>query len=102
MAAVVAGVHSAAVHVLGGMGPYSTAAGTTKNTGTPNAPVRRRVRLHDQATGRLLRETWSDAETGAYQFANLPAGTYYVTSFDHTGTYNGEIMTDVVLPAPGA
>lgn len=101
MPAVVAGVHTAAVHVLGGMGHYSTAAGTTKKTGTPNVLVRRRVRLHDQPTGRLLREVWSDAATGAYQFTSLPAGTYYVTAFDHTGEYNGEIMTDVVLPTPG-
>lgn len=82
-------------------GVYSTPAGTTKNTGTPDAPVRRRVRLHDQPTGLLVREAWSDPATGAYQFTALRAGTYYVTAFDHTGEYNGEIMTDVVIPPPG-
>ena len=87
---------------VGRDGPYSTPIGSTANVGVPNAPVRRRVRLHDQATGGLLREMWSDATTGAYQFTGLPAGTYYVTAFDHTGEYNGEIMTDVVLPTPGA
>lgn len=82
-------------------GPYSTPVGSTKNTGTPNAPVRRRVRLHDHPSGRLVREMWSDPATGEYQFTGLRAGTYYVTAFDHTGEYNGEIMTDVVLPTPG-
>lgn len=83
-------------------GSHDTAVGSTKNTGAPNAPVRRRVRLHDQPTGLLVREMWSAAETGVYQFTGLAAGTYYVTAFDHTGEYNGEIMTDVVLPTPGA
>lgn len=82
------------------MGPYSTEVGSTKKTGSPLVPVRRRVRLHDQPTGRLLREMWSDPVTGSYQFTSLRAGTYYVTAFDHTGEYNGEIMTDVVLPTP--
>lgn len=83
------------------VGPYHTPVGTTKNTGAPNTPVRRLVRIHDQPTGRLIRDMWSAEGIGEYQFRNLPAGTYYVTAFDHTGEYNGEIMTDVVLPTPG-
>lgn len=82
-------------------GPYSTAVGTTKNTGTPDAPVRRRVRIFDQLNGRLQREMWSDAATGQYQFHGLRGSVYMVTAYDHTGLYNGEIMTDVVLPALG-
>lgn len=73
--------------------------GTTKNTGTPEAPVRRRVRLHEQATGRPVADTWSDAATGAYAFNNITAGIYYVTAFDHTGQYSGVIETDVT-PEP--
>jgi len=69
--------------------------GTTKNTGTPPTPVRRRVRLHEQCSGRIVRETWSDATTGAYTFAGLRQTLYYVTAFDHTGTYGGVIETDV-------
>jgi hypothetical protein len=77
--------------------------GTVRNTGTPNTPVRRRVRLHDQLTGYVVREVWSHAETGAYEFAGVKAGTYYITSFDHTGQYNGEIATDLLAePMPGA
>ena len=70
--------------------------GTTKNTGTPNTPVRRRVRLHDQSTGRVIREAWSDAATGAYSFDLIRTGVFYVTSFDHTGQFSGVIETDVV------
>lgn len=69
--------------------------GTTKNTGTPPTPVRRRVRLHEQSSGRIVRETWSDATTGAYTFAGLRLTAYYVTAFDHTGTYGGVIEADV-------
>lgn len=82
-------------------GSHSSAVGTTKNVGPPATPVRRRVRLHHQPTGRLVREVWSGETTGAYQFTALRAGTYYVTAFDHTGEFNGEIMTDVVIPPPG-
>jgi hypothetical protein len=80
-------------------GPYEI-AGTTSNIGTPNTSVRRRVRLHDQATGYLLREVWSNAADGAYTFTGLSRGTYFVTAFDHTGAYGGVIETDIVLPVP--
>lgn len=73
--------------------------GTTKNTGTPEVPVRRRVRLHQQASGRPVADTWSDATTGAYSFENIRQGTYYATAFDHTGQYSGAIETDLT-PEP--
>jgi nicotinamide riboside kinase len=81
-------------------GPHDTPLGTTKVTGSPATPVRRFVRLHNQETGKLIREQWSNAVTGQYQFRHLAAGRYYVVAFDHTGAYNGEIATDVVLPTP--
>lgn len=74
--------------------------GTTSKVGSPNVPVRRSVRLHDQASGFALRQTWSDAVTGAYEFVGIRAGTYYVASFDHTRFHNGEITTDIVVPVP--
>ncbi|WP_304912457.1 hypothetical protein [Hydrogenophaga sp.] len=74
--------------------------GTTKNTGTPEVPVRRRVVLHDQPTGRVIRQQWSDPVTGAYQFQNIRAGTYFVIAFDHTGLYGPEAESDIVVPAP--
>ena len=87
---------------VGWTGPYSTPLpASTKNIGSPaDLPVRRRVRLHDQATGLLLREMWSDAATGQYQFHGLPAGAYFVIAFDHTGQYNGEVVTGITLPTP--
>lgn len=81
-------------------GRHSTPAGTTSVAGTPNAPVRRRVRLHDQSSGRPVREMWSHPDTGAYRFHNLAAGVYYVVAFDHTGAFSGVIETDIVVPAP--
>jgi hypothetical protein len=69
--------------------------GTTKVKGTPDAPVHRRVRLHDQFSGRVVREQWSDAVTGAYAFERIRRGVFYVTSFDHTGIYNAVIASNV-------
>ena len=73
--------------------------GTTKNTGTPPTPVRRRVRLHEQSSGRLVREVWSDATTGAYSFTGLRLTTYYVVSFDHTNTF-AAVIADNLTPEP--
>ena len=71
--------------------------GTTKNT--PATPVSRRVRLHDQRTGRVVREVWSDA-AGVYSFTGIRSGLYYITGFDHTGLYGGVIETDVTPEVP--
>ena len=66
---------------------------------TPVAP--RRVRLHDQRSGRLIQEVWSEAGTGAYAFTQIRMGvTYYVIAFDHTGQYSGVIETDVLPELP--
>lgn len=74
--------------------------GTTKNKAMPSdIPVARRVRLHEQSSGRLVRETWSDATTGAYSFTSLRLTTYYVVSFDHTGTFGG-VIADNLTPEP--
>ena len=44
----------------------------------------RRVRLHEQRSGRLIRETWSDPVTGAYRFEDLKVGPEYCAiAFDH-------------------
>ena len=73
--------------------------GTTKNTGTPPVPVGRLVRLHDQKTGEIVRQVWSDATTGAYSFTGLRLTTYYVVSFDHTNTF-GAVIADNITPEP--
>lgn len=58
--------------------------------GPPQVPAIRRVRLHDWASGRPVREAWS-AVDGAYSFTKIRPGLYYVVAFDHTGTYNAVI-----------
>lgn len=83
-----------------GVGGDGMIAGTVSNVGMPNQPVYRRVRLHLQRGGRMVRETWSDPVTGAYVFENINlSGTYFVTAFDHTGLYSGVIETDIT-PEP--
>ena len=47
-------------------------------------PLRRRVLLIDQATYAVVRETWSDAVSGAYSFDHIdPVPHYLVIAFDH-------------------
>lgn len=70
--------------------------GSIKKNGTPDVPVRRRVRLVDQATGKFIRETWSDAVTGTYAFNYIAPGVYTVYALDHTGEFGGTIETDIV------
>jgi hypothetical protein len=69
--------------------------GTVKNT--PNTPVYRKVRLHREIDGLLMRELWSDPVTGAYDFRYVDElQKYTVLSYDHTGTYNGVIGAAIV------
>lgn len=74
-------------------------AGTVKEKAAPaNIPLRRRVRLHDQKTGAALRETWSNATTGAYTFDGIAGGRkYYVVSFDHEHNYRA-VIADNLTP----
>lgn len=85
---------------LSDLGGGGRIAGTVKNTGTPDFPVWRRVRLFLRRDGRLVREVWSDPVTGAYGFDYLnPAYSYTVIAHDHTGQYNAEISDDIT-PEP--
>lgn len=63
--------------------------GTVKRKGEPrDVPLRRRVRLHDKRDMRLIRETWSDAETGVFRFDNIdPSVPFIAITYDHTGRY---------------
>jgi hypothetical protein len=75
-----------------------TLSGTVKEQGTPNAPLWRRVNLIEQVTGRVIREVWSDATTGAYSFPNIMGGRKYtVVSYDHTG-YHRAVIADNLEP----
>lgn len=71
--------------------------GTTKNVGTPNYPVARRVRLLRKRDGALAREVWSDT-AGNYQFNSVRHDVdYVVMAHDHTGLYNA-VVADTVTP----
>jgi SPRY domain len=68
--------------------------GSVKNT--PGTPVYRKVRLHRERDGLLIRELWSDRVTGAYDFRHVDElQTYTILSYDHTGTYNGVIAANI-------
>lgn len=76
-------------------------AGSTKKRGTL-APLHRRVQLYNQRDGRLIRETWSDAATGAYQFDYIQGGPgvlYFICTFDHTNT-DRALIADQIVPEP--
>ena len=70
--------------------------GTTKNLGSPNQPVWRRVQLIEERSGRVLREVWSDPVTGAYTFSELlPQNKYTVIAYDHTGVFSAVIADNL-------
>lgn len=69
--------------------------GTTKVKGSPDYVVSRRVRLHDQLSGLLIREQWSVAGTGAYTFDRIRSGNFYIVSLDHTSVHNGVIASNM-------
>lgn len=71
--------------------------GTTKVIGPPLTPIRVKVWLCDRLSGRVVREVWSDAATGAYVFERVRIGPYYVVSLDHTGTFNA-VIADHPVP----
>lgn len=72
---------------------------TVKEDGTPtDTPVRRKVRLFRDRDGLLVRETWSDATTGAYSFAEINENeTYSVVSYDHNDNYRA-VIADRITP----
>jgi len=78
---------------FGGMGQV---VGTVKNT--PATPVRRRVLLIEEGTRAVIRETWSEAATGAYTFGRIAMNTTYtVVSYDHTQAFRA-VVADRVVP----
>jgi len=62
-------------------------------------PASRRVRLFDQLSGQLMRETWSDSVTGVYIFDYIRQGTFFVLAHDHTGAFDPEAKADLVAEA---
>lgn len=73
--------------------------GTVAIDSTPDMPVRRKVRLFCLASGRLVRETWSDPVTGSYLFEYIRQGPWLVVAHDYTGSYNA-VPADNILGEP--
>ena len=74
-------------------------AGTVEEKATPNIPLRRRVRLHRDVDGMMVRETWSHATTGAYTFTDInPAYTYTVVVYPVTGENLPALVHHGVIP----
>lgn len=72
--------------------------GTTVAAGSP---VMRRVRLFDLSTGRLVRETWSAADTGVWQVDGLALDRdYFVVAHDHTGLRDAVIHDRIRAGVP--
>ena len=73
--------------------------GAVEEKATPNIPLRRRVRLHRDVDGMMVRETWSDAVTGAYTFTDInPAYTYTVVAYPVTGENLPALVHHGVIP----
>lgn len=63
-------------------------------------PVSRRVRCFERKTGRIVRETWSNA-AGYYQFDDLdPSKRFTVVAHDYSGTYNAVIADNAQPEVP--
>ena len=66
-----------------------TVYGTTEIKGTPDAPLRARVRLIRERDGLVYREVWSDPSTGAWRFDDVDElETYTVLAYHPTRDYN--------------
>lgn len=72
---------------------------TVKEDGTPtDTPVRRKVRLVRDRDGLMVRETWSNATTGAYSFTEIDENeTYSVVSYDHNDNLRA-VIADRITP----
>lgn len=91
------GVYTQRVFCYGG----GKITGTVKVKSSPqNRPIARRVCLFDERSKTLLATTWSDAETGAYDFRCLNrTRPYTVIAYDYEHNYRAEIA-DNLTPEP--
>lgn len=85
---------------LSDLGGNGRIAGTVNVDSTPDYPVWRRVRLFAKRDGRLVREQWSNPETGAYSFDYINSALEYVViAHDHTGVFNAEVRDSITPEA---
>jgi hypothetical protein len=72
--------------------------GTVKENDTPDIPVRREVRLIREHDARCIRSTWSDAETGEYEFEHIDETLKYtVVTYDYEHDYRA-VVADNLTP----
>ena len=75
-----------------------TVYGTTEIKGTPDAPLRARVRLIRERDGLVYRETWSDAITGAYRFDGVDELETYTVLTYHPMRDRRAVVADGIIP----
>lgn len=73
--------------------------GTVKRKDQPaNVPLKRRVRLVRERDGLVLREAWSDAVTGEYDFQYIDElQTWTVIAYDHEHNFRS-VIADNLTP----
>ena len=77
--------------------------GTVKEKGVAvDLPVSRRVLLLDERANFVVRETWSDAATGAYSFEYInPDIRYLVIAYDHKQNFRAAVADNLTAePMP--
>lgn len=76
--------------------------GTVKRDADPvDLSLHRRVRLHREVDGMMLRETWSDTATGEYLFTDInPAITYTVIAYDYERNYRAVVADNITPEVP--
>ncbi len=75
--------------------------GTVKEKNLPaNTPLHRRVLLLDERSMLAIRETWSDATTGAYEFRGVRQDIpYTVVAYDYTTNYRAVVADNITAEA---
>ena len=79
-----------------------TVYGTTEIKGTPDAPLRARVRLIRERDGLVYREMWSDAITGAYRFDGVDELETYTVLTYHPTRDKRAVVADGIIPEVSA
>lgn len=84
-------------------GGWGRIYGTVAEKHTPaNVPLRRRVLLLEERSQVVVRETWSDAVTGAYEFRGVREGVpFSVIAYDHEHNYRAVIADNLLADAWG-
>lgn len=73
--------------------------GVVETKGTHgNTPLRARVRLLRERDGMVYRETWSDANTGAYRFDNVDELEIYTVLSYHPARDRRAVVADGLMP----